>query len=79
MNNDADSIFTAVWQQMIGFSNMSNLFDCDGGTYSYLEFKKWSLSNFWVVKFNSQETLREGAYPRTMSAYIKIQILRYIK
>ena len=46
MNNDADLIFIAVWQQMIGFSNMANLFDLDGGPYSYLDFKKWSLSNF---------------------------------
>ena len=46
INNDADLIFTAVWQQTIGFSDMANLFDCDGGPYSYLGFKKWSLSNF---------------------------------
>ena len=25
MNNDADLIFIAVWQQMMGFSNMANL------------------------------------------------------
>ena len=31
MNNDADLIFIAVWQQMIGFANMANLFDFDGG------------------------------------------------
>ena len=35
-----------VWQQMIDFSNIANLFDSDGGSYSYLDFKKWSLSNF---------------------------------
>ena len=27
MNNDADLIFTAMWQEMIGFSNTANLFD----------------------------------------------------
>ena len=43
MNNDADLIFVAVWQQMIGFSNMADLFDLDGGPNSYLDFKKWSL------------------------------------
>ena len=36
MNNDADLIFIAVLQQMIGFLNMANLFNCDGGPYSYL-------------------------------------------
>ena len=46
MNKDADLIFISVWQQMIGFSNRANSFDCDGGPYSYLDFKKWSLSNF---------------------------------
>ena len=46
MNNDADLIFIAEWQQMIGFSNTANLFDLDCGLYSYLDFKKWSLSNF---------------------------------
>ena len=30
-NNDADLIFIAVWQQMIGFSNMADVFDLDGG------------------------------------------------
>ena len=49
MNNDADLIFIAVWQQMIGFSNMANLFDLDDGPYIYLAFKKWSLSNILVV------------------------------
>ena len=39
-------IFMAVWQQVIGFSNRANIFDCDGGTYIYLDFKKRSLSNF---------------------------------
>ena len=46
MNNDADLISIAVWQQMIGFSIMANLFYLDGGPYSYLDFKMWSLSNF---------------------------------
>ena len=36
MNNDADLIFIALWQQMMGFSNMVNLFDLDGGQYSYI-------------------------------------------
>ena len=40
MNNDADLIFIAVRQQLIGFSNMANLFDLDGGPYSYIDFKK---------------------------------------
>ena len=47
MNNDADLIFLALWRMMIGFSNMANLFDFDGGPYRYLDFKKWSLSIFW--------------------------------
>ena len=46
MNNDADLIFIAVWQQMIGFSDMANLSDLYDGPYSFLDFKKWSLSNF---------------------------------
>ena len=46
MNNDADLIFIAVWQQMTGFSNMTNLFDFGGGPYSYVDFEKWSLSRF---------------------------------
>ena len=45
LNNDADLMFIAAWQQM-GFSNMANLFDLDGGPYSYLDFKTCSLSNF---------------------------------
>ena len=40
MNNDVDLIFIVVGQQMICFSNVANLFDCDGGPYSYLDFKK---------------------------------------
>ena len=40
INNDADLIFIGVWQQLVGFSNMANLFDLDGGPYSYLGFKK---------------------------------------
>ena len=39
-NNDADFTFIVVQQQIIGFSNMANLFDYDGGPYSYLDFKK---------------------------------------
>ena len=46
MNNDADLIFITVWQQVIRFSNMANLFGLDGGPYSYLDFKKLSLSKF---------------------------------
>ena len=46
MKNDADSIFIAMCQQMIGFSNMAKLFDLDGAPYSYRGFKKWSLSKF---------------------------------
>ena len=46
MNNDADLIFIAVWQQMIDFPNADNLFDLDGWSYSCLDFKKWSLSKF---------------------------------
>ena len=38
-NNDADLIPITVCLQMIGFSNMANLFDLDGGTYSYLDLK----------------------------------------
>ena len=45
MDIDADLIYIAMWQQMICFSNMANLFDLDGGPYSYLDFEKWSLSN----------------------------------
>ena len=45
MNNDADLIFIAVWQQMTDFSNVANWFDLDDGPYSYLDFNKWSLSN----------------------------------
>ena len=40
MNNDADFIFIAMWQQMIGFSNMANLFGLDGEPYSYPGFKR---------------------------------------
>ena len=36
MNNDADLIFIAVLQQMIGFLNVANLFNCDGKSFSYL-------------------------------------------
>ena len=38
INNDADLIFSAVWQQMIGLSNVANLFDLDGEPYNYLDF-----------------------------------------
>ena len=34
MNDDVDLI--AVWQQMIGFSNMANLFDLDGGPSTWI-------------------------------------------
>ena len=34
---------------MIGFSNMANLFDCDGAPYSYLHFLKVIPIKFWVV------------------------------
>ena len=40
MNDDADLMFMAVCQQMIGISNMANLFDLDSWSYSYLDFKK---------------------------------------
>ena len=40
MDNDANLIFIAVWQQMLRFSNMADLFDLDGGPYSYLDLKK---------------------------------------
>ena len=50
MKNDADLIFIAVWQQMIGFSNMTSLFYLKSGPYSYLDFKRWSPSKFqWYV------------------------------
>ena len=34
---------------MICFSNMANLFDCDGGPYSHLDFKKVIPIKFWVA------------------------------
>ena len=49
MNIEADLILIAVWQQMIGFSNMANLFDLDGGPYSYLDLKKMIPIKFLVV------------------------------
>ena len=50
MNNDADLIFTAVWQQMIGFSNVANLSDLDGGPHSYLDLSQAMRNVSYVIR-----------------------------
>ena len=62
MNNDADLNFIAVWQQMLGFSNIANLFDLDGGPYSYLDFKSdpyQNLSSIYYAQFKQLQFFRD--------------------
>ena len=80
MNNDGDLIFIAVWQQMIGFSNMAYLFDLDGGPYSYLDFKKWSLSNFSSIHVLQTQAFlsKQDVHSRWKSQWLQ-KVFRHLK